>query len=98
MQKIKIDPNVLKRGEKKKDKITNERQDLIRQFVENTYIHSKGSEYVHPDPIVIAVQLKDWSVSELRDLLKDCLKAKNFAALFWFKVKEQKKRKWIKIQ
>lgn len=81
---------------KPKSKITNERQELIKEFIENTYITSKESEYVHPDAIVIGVQVKDWSTNDLRDFLKECKQAKNFSSFFWYKIKEHRAQQKIK--
>lgn len=77
------------RKESEKDKITNERQSVIKQFVERLNVDRDGVIHKKLPPSAVAVKLSHLSLPDLYFLLKRAEQAKSFSAYFWWSLKAE---------
>lgn len=80
-------PTYKQRIPTEKDKITNERQDVVRQFVERLNAERDGIKYKKLSPAAVAVKLSHLNVQDLYYFLRVCKDAKSFSAFFWYSLK-----------
>lgn len=82
-------PKSAPRKETEKDKITNERQSVIKQFVERLNTERRGTKYPELAPSAVAVKLSHLSLQDLYFLLKRANQAKSFSSYFWWSIKAE---------
>lgn len=91
-------PNLKARKESKKDKITNERQAVIKEFVDAVNADRDGVKYKKLPAGAIVFKLSHIkSIFDLKYFLASCKDAKNFSSHFWYalKVKEENGQKHL---
>ncbi len=76
-----------KRKESKKDKITNERQAVVKEFVDAINADRDGVTYKKLPSGAIAVKLAHLNMFDLKYFLASCKEAKNFSSHFWYNLK-----------
>ena len=82
-----------------KDKITNERQAVLKEFVEAVNADRDGIKYKKLPPSAIAVKLSHLNMFDLKYFLASCKEAKSFSSHFWYSLKtgEEKAQKRLGI-
>lgn len=76
--------------QKPKSKITNERQLLIKDFIDR--LNSERGNYPPLDASRVARDLAYIKTSNLKSFYDECNYAKNFSAYYWWCFKEAKKK------
>ncbi len=69
------------------DKITNERQAVIKEFLERLNDERDGVTYKKLVPSFVAVKLSHLNLQDLYYFLRVCKDAKHFSKFFWFSLK-----------
>ncbi len=75
------------RKETQKDKITNERQAVIKEFLERLNADRDGVQYKKLAPSFVAVKLSHLNLQDLYYFLRVCRDAKHFSKYFWYSLK-----------
>lgn len=78
---------IQKKGYEKRDKITNERQDILKKFVDRINAEREADGYRALPPAVFGVKLQLLSTKDLYIFYRECEESKNFSKYFWWKVK-----------
>ncbi len=69
------------------DKITNERQAVIKEFLERLNADRDGVQYKKLAPSFVAVKLSHLNLQDLYYFLRVCKDAKHFSKYFWYSLK-----------
>ncbi len=80
-------PNYKQRKLTENDKITNERQLVIKEFLERLNSERDGVKFKKLSPAAVAVKLGHLNLQDLYFFLSVCKKAKSFGSTFWYLLK-----------
>jgi len=72
------------------EKITNERQEITKKFVDRINAERKKDGFKALSPTVFGVRLAKIKTRDLYKFYSECEEAKNFSKYFWWKLKEMK--------
>lgn len=88
----KVLPMLKPRKVSEKDKITNERQAVVKEFVERINEDRDGVKFKKLPPSAIAVKLSHLNMFDLKYFLASCKVSKNFSSCFWYSLKTGEER------
>ncbi len=78
-----------RKEEAKKSKITNERQSVVKEFLDILNSQRDG-KYKPLTPARLGVMFRFMSTGELKAFLANCKDAQNFSSFFWWSYKSVK--------
>jgi len=70
--------------EQPKSKITNQRQELVKKFLDRLNESRDGEKYKPLSPARVAVKMSFMSVSELYQFYGYCDESSNFSSTWWY--------------
>lgn len=78
-----------RKEEAKKSKITNQRQEVVKEFLD-ILNSQRGGQFKPLTPARLGVMFRFMSTGELIAFLANCKDAKNFSSFFWWSFKSVK--------
>ena len=78
-------PNISRYKKKEKSKITNQRQEVVKMFVDRLNIEREKTGFKKIGASYVAVRMSSMDIGQLRAFYGYCDESQNFAKTWWWK-------------